>query len=256
MEFKKNVFVQIEKFNWKNFSLAKDIAQKLGNGLYIVLVSFDKEEEEKIRKEVSKVCPNNKINSFSSFGEAKTFLEDFKPTLVMLSQEKINPLLHIFKHTDAEKFIKGLNNFNILLLWEEAEKAEKILINIDYETATEKYIQIAYSFTSKVAKEFSFIYSFYESFYEHMLMKTHADEEAKQLVAEMFKEHILEVKNLLKRALGGEDLPLLVIKGDPKKEVPYYSRTHGYDILIINHSIENKESYIENTENSIGIFLD
>ncbi len=256
MDFTRNVFVQIEKFNWKNFSLAKDIAKRLGNGLYIVLVSFDKDEEEKIKKEVAKVCPNNKINSFSSFGEAKTFLEDFKPSLVMISQEKIDPLLHVFKLTEAEKFIKGLTNFNILLLWEEAEKADKILINVDYETATERYIQIAYDFASKVAKEFTFIYSFYESFYEYRLMKTHADEEAKKLVAEMFKDHVSTVKTLIKNALGKEDMPLLVIKGDPKKEVPYYSRTHEYDILIINQSIDSKESYIENTENSIGIFLD
>ncbi len=256
MDFTRNVFVQIETFNWKNFSLAKEIAKKLGNGLYIVLVGFDEEEEKKIKEEVEKVCPNNKINSFSSFGEAKTFLEDFKPSLVMVSQEKIDPLVHVFKLTEAEKFIKGLNEFNILLLWEEAETADKVLINVDYETSTEKYIQIAYDFATKVSKEFTFIYSFYESFYEYRLMKTHADEEAKKLVAEMYKEHVSTVKSLIKRALNREDLPLLVIKGDPKKEVPYYSRTHKYDILLINQSIESKESYIENTENSIGIFLD
>ncbi len=255
MDFSKNVFVQIGNFNWNNFSLAKDISKKLGNGLYIVLVDIDEETISSIKERLKHLNDNFHINVFSSISEAKTFLEELKPTLVMVTQEKVEPLVHVFKLTDAEKFVKGLEDFNILLLWEEAEKIGKILINIDYETSTEKYIKLSYEFSSKIAEEFDFVYSFYESFYEHKLRKTHTEDEAKQLLAKMFEEHIESIEEKIEKALG-KRIPIKVIKGDPKKEVPYYSRIHGYDLLIINRSIEDKESYIENTENSIGILLD
>lgn len=255
MDFSRNVFIQIENFNWKNFALAKEISKKLGNGLYVVLVGFEKEEENKIKKRLNEIETTLHINVFSSIGEAKTFIQDFKPTLVMVTQEKVNPLVHVFKLTEAEKFVKGLNDFNILLLWEDSQKIEKILINLDYDTVTETYIKLAYEFSSKVSKEFDFVYSFYESFYENKLKKTHADEEAKKLLIEMFEEHVQTLEEKLKEAIGKE-ISLKVIKGDPKKEVPYYSRTHNYDLLVINQSIDDKESYIENTENSIAILLD
>ncbi len=255
MDFSRNVFVQIEHFNWNNFALAKEISKKLGNGLYVVLVDFDQQEQDKVIKRLKEIDASIHINTFSSLGEAKTFIDDFKPTLVMVTQEKVNPLIHVFKLTEAEKFVKGLNDFNILLLWEETQQIEKVLINLDYETTTEEYIKLAYEFASKISKEFDFIYSFYESFYENRLRKTHADEEAKKILIEMFEEHVHTLEEKIEKALG-KKMGLKVVKGDPKKEVPYYSRTHNYDLLVINQSIEDKESYIENTENSVAILLD
>ncbi len=256
MTFKKNVFVQIDKFNWKHFYLAKDIAKALGNGLYIVLVGFSEEKKEKVDKQLKDAGFSYDIKLFETTGEAKAFLEEMKPDLVIISQEKVDPFIHIFKITDAEKFVKKLNEYNLLLLWEDTEKIEKILINMDYETATEEYVKISFEFASKVAKEFEFIYSFFESFYEYRLRKTHPDEEAKQLLTQMFEEHVGKIKDVMKKAIGDNPVKLRVIKGDPKKEVPYFSRTHKYDLLIINAHIEDRESYIENTENSVGIFLD
>ncbi len=256
MAFTKNVFIQIETFNWKNFFLALGVSKKLGNGLFLVLINFSEEEENSILKKIKEKGIDIEFSSFSDFGEARTFLDEFKPDLVILTQQKLNPFEHIFHLTDGEKFIKGLNEFNTLLLWEDAEKVEKILINIDLETSTEKYIKLAFKFASSITKNYDFVYSFYESFYEHRLSKTHATDEAKQLVAQMFEEHVDRIKNLIAKSLKGKEVSLKLIKGDPKKEVPYYSRKNNYDLLLINQSIEDKESYIENTENSVGILLD
>ncbi len=256
MAFTKNVFVQIEIFNWKNFFLALELSKKLGNGLSLILIKFSEEEKNKILDEIREKGIDINFSSFDDFGEARTFLDEFKPDLVILTQQKLNPFKHIFFLTDAEKFIKGLNDFNTLLLWEDAEKIEKILINVDLETSTEKYVELAFQFASSITENYDFVYSFYESFYEYRLSKTHATEEAKQLVAQMFEEHVDRIKNLIAKTLKGKEVSLKVIKGDPKKEVPYYLRKNNYDLLLINQSIEDKESYVENTENSVGILLD
>ncbi len=252
MPLKKNVFIQIEKFNWKNFALANEISKKVGNGLYILLINIQEEDRAYIEERIS----GFQFQYFESYDEARAFLNEFNPDIIFLTQQKLNPFEHIFRLTDAEKFLKGLNEFNTVLLWEDSEKIESILINIDLETFTEKFLDLSYKFASRITDNFKFIYSFYESFYEYRLMKTHTSDEAKQLLNEMLEEHTNKIKSLLNKVVGEDRYTLEIIKGDPKKEVPYYLRKNGYDMLIINKSIEDKESYIENTENSVGIFLD
>ncbi|SNZ08174.1 hypothetical protein SAMN06265182_1196 [Persephonella hydrogeniphila] len=256
MPVNKIIFLQQKKLNFNNLDVAIFISEKLQKKLILYLIDIPQEEKEKAVSVLSSKDVDFDIKNQLEFDEATEEIEAEKPDLLIVTQEKISPLEHIFKITTSEKLVKKLENLDIIMLKEDEYRINKVLINIDKESSTPYYIKSAYLFASKLGVDFNMITSFYESFYENRLRKTHPDEEAKQLVAELFKEHIDTVKRKIAEALSGEEAELIIIKGDPKKEIPYYARTHEYDLLVINEDIKDRESYIENSETSISIFKD
>ena len=256
MPVNKIIFLQKDHLNLNNLKAVKDIAHKLDKKLIILLIDIPEEEKEKVKEILSESKIHYEIKNQLEYDEAKEEIKSEKPDLLVITQEKVSPLEHIFRTTSSEKLIKGFENIDILMLLEDVSSINKILINVDKETSTSFYIYSSYLFASKLNVEFDFITSFYESFYEYRLRKTHPDEEAKQLVADLFKEHLEVVRRKIADGLKGARAELLIIKGDPKKEIPYYARKKGYDLLIINENISDKESYIENSETSVAIFKD
>ena len=250
------IFYLQEKVNFNNLHIVKNIASKLQKKLILLFVDTPQEEKEKAISLISSNGINFEVKNQIEEALIKEEINKEKPDLLILTREKISPLEHIFKTPETEKFIDSIKNIDILLLQDDATKLEKILINIDKETSTPSYIKSTYEFAKKLEVQFDFVTSFYESYYEVSLIKTHPEEEAKQIVKDLFKEHVETVKDKIARALGKEKIELIVIKGDPKKEVPYYARRKEYDLLIINENIEDKDSYIENSEMSVGIFKD
>jgi len=256
MPVNKVIFLQQDELNFNNLDIAVFISQKLQKKLVLYLVDIPQEQKEKATHILSSKNVDFEIKNQLEFDEATEEIETEKPDLLILTQEKISPLEHIFRISTSEKLIKKLENLDIVMLKEDEKSIDKILINIDKESSTPYYIKSTYLFADKLGVDFELVTSFYESFYENRLRKTHPDEEAKQLVAELFKEHVDTVKRKIAEALKGDEAELIVIKGDPKKEIPYYARTHGYNLLIINENIKDRESYIENSETSVGIFKD
>lgn len=250
------IFYQEEKVSFNNLKVAKYIAEKLGKKLILLLVDIPEEDKEKIVKELSTNNIDFEIRNQIKPPEVKEKITEEKPDLLILTREKISLLKHIFKGSPSEKFVLSLENVDILLLQEDVEKIEKILINVDKETSTPFFISQSFEFANKISSDVKFITSFHESYYEISLQKTHPEDEAKKIVLELFNEHISIIKEKIAKALKGKKTELIIVKGDPKKEVPYYARRNGYDLLIINENIGNKESYIENSEMSVGIFKD
>jgi len=256
MPVNKVIFFQKDHINFNNLKVVKTIAEKLDKKLVLLLIDIPEEERLEVLRVLSDSSVEFELKNNLEFGEAKEHIKQEKPDLLVVTQEKVSPLEHIFRLTSSEKLVKSFENIDILMLLEDTDSINKVLINIDKETSTPFYIKSAFLFVKKLGVQFDFITSFYESFYEYRLKKTHPDEEAKQLVLDLFKEHVEVVKRKIIEGLKGEKVELVVIKGDPKKEIPYYARKKGYDLLIINEDIENKESYIENSETSVGIFKD
>ncbi len=250
------IFLQREKVNFNNLKVVKEIAKKLDKKLVLLFVDVPEEEKEKAKKQVEEENISYELKNQLDFGEAKEEIKAEKPDLLVVTQEKISPLEHIFRITSTEKLVKDFENLDIILLQEDADSINSVLINVDKETATEYFISSAYLFVKKLGVKFDFVTSFYESFYENRLKKTHPDEEAKQILVGMLEEYVETVKTKLAKALKGEKIEFLILKGDPKKEIPYYARKKKYDLLLINENIEDKESYIENSEISVGIFKD
>ncbi|NPA17519.1 hypothetical protein [Persephonella sp.] len=256
MPVNKVIFFQKNHVNFNNLKVVRTIAEKLNKKLVLLLIDVPDDEKSEVSRFLSDSNIEFELKNQLEFDEAKEHIKQEKPDLLVVTQEKVSPLEHIFRITSSEKLVKSFENIDILMLLEDADSINKVLINVDKETSTPFYIKSAHLFVKKLGVEFDFITSFYESFYEYRLRKTHPDEEAKQLVLDLFKEHVEIVKRKIAEGLEGEKVELVVIKGDPKKEIPYYARRRGYDLLIINEDIDDKESYIENSETSVGIFKD
>ncbi len=185
-------------------------------------------------------------------GKIEEFYEKHKPDMIIVPHEKIDPMLHIFKHPATEKFAEKFDDCHIIFPVEEARDIKKSLIYVDPDDDTEDFVKNAYEILSRVSSV-EFIYAFYEEYYEYSLMKTHPEEEARKILQEMYEEGLEKSRRLIAKAIGKE-ITLKVIKGDPKKEVPFFATEHNYDLLGINIENENKKSFIENTEISIGLF--
>ncbi|NPA12833.1 MAG: universal stress protein [Aquificae bacterium] len=246
------IFYQKEEINFNNLNLVCQLAEKLQKKLTVFVEAVPEEDIQKTEEKLKNCNAETEIK----VGFELDVVEREKPDLLVITQEKISPLEHVFKITSSERIAKKIDEVNLIMLQEDANQLKKVLINIDRETATTFFIQTAYTFAKKLEVEFDFITCFHETFIEYRLRKTHPEEEAKQLVAELFKEHIEDVEEKIKKALNLPKVKLLVIKGDPKKEIPYFARVKNYDLLIINHNIEERVSYIENSEKSIAIFQD
>ncbi|WP_457621884.1 hypothetical protein [Persephonella sp.] len=256
MLFERIVYFQYKQFNKNNFSVLKKIAKKLDEELIVLMCDVESFPREDIEKELTSEGINFKIEIAQDLNEGINFVKNYSPDLLVLTKEKIDPLEHIFHHTYCEKILEEFENTNIIALQEDKDTMKTGLIYVSKDNSTEDFIRSSKYFADRILEDYKFIYSFYEDFYEKRLVKTHTEGEAKQIIAEMFREHVETVRSIIARAVGEEKTELLVIKGDPKKEIPYYARKNNYDLLIFNRGVEDINSFIENSETSIGIFLD
>ncbi len=255
MPFQKIVFIQIEKFNVDNFQVVKDIAEKLNANLFVFLLKIPDDIFIKLERELKKENINYQLKSFGDIKSLKSHLNSENPDIVILTEERINPLKHIFTHTHAEKLLKHVENYNIILLQENEDNIQKALIYVTKDS-TEYYIKSSYEFLSKVVGKVSFLYSFFEDAYQVSIKKTHTEEEAEEILEMMFDEKKKEINAKIKEAIGDKPYKLITILGEPKKDINLFAKSKGYNFLIISNHVEDKKSFIENLQISLGIFLD
>jgi len=255
MPFQKIAFVQIEEFNEKNFSIAKCISSKLNAQLFIFLLQIEADILPKIEEELKKENINYQIKSFDEIKSLKSHIQQESPDIVILTEEKINPLKHIFTHTHAEKLLKHVENFNIILLQENEDNIQKALVYVNKEVS-EFYIKTAYEFVKKVVGEVTFVYSFYEDFYEVTIRKTHTEEEAEEILSAMIEEKEKEIVRKIENAIENQPYHLITILGEPKKEINIFAIERSFNFVIVSSNVKDKTAYIENLQVSLGIFLD
>ncbi len=255
MPFQKIAFVQIEEFNEKNFSIAKCISSKLNAQLFIFLLQIKADILPKIEEELKKENISYQIKSFDEIKSLKSHIQQESPDIVILTEEKINPLKHIFTHTHAEKLLKHVENFNIILLQENEDNIQKALIYVTKDS-TEFYIKNSYEFINQIVGKVTFVYSFFEDAYQVSIKKTHTEEEAEEILEAMFDEKKREISQKIKKAINDKPYKLITILGEPKKDINLFAKGKGYNFLIISNTVEDKKSFIENLQISLGIFLD
>ena len=255
MPFEKIAFIQIEKFNKNNFQIVKCISQRLGSTLYVFLLNIDGNTIVEVEKELKDENIIYHLKSFDDIKSLKSHISKENPDIVILTEEKINPLKHIFTHTPAEKLLKHVENFNIILLQEHEDNIQKALIYVTSKS-TDFYIKNSYEFIKKIIGKVTFVYSFYEDAYQVSIKKTHTEEEAEEILEAMFDEKKKDIDNKIKKVLKEEDYRLITILGEPKKDLNLFAKNKGYNFVIISSKVEDKNSFIENLQISLGIFLD
>ncbi|NPA51443.1 MAG: hypothetical protein GXO22_00935 [Aquificae bacterium] len=229
---------------------------KAFNSKLIILILEKKEHqnEETIKMKLNQLNLNYQlfIEKNGIKDKINQYVDKYLPDLIIIPHEKIDPMVHIFKHPATEKFVEKFDKTHILFPIIEAKDIQKSIIYIDPDSDNEQYIKASFEILSKVSHT-EFIYAFHEEYFEYSLIKTHPEDEAKRIIKELYQEGIEKSKQLIAKALNKE-VTLKVIKGDPKKEVPFFALKNGYDLLAINIHHEDKKSFIENSEISIGLF--
>ncbi len=222
----------------------------------LVLVLEKKEgiDEKQIKDQLNQLNINYQLYVEKNGIKEKItqYVENYSPDMIIIPHEKIDPMVHIFKHPATEKFVEKFDKTHIIFPLKETKDIQKSLIYVDPDSDTPEYLKSAFEILSRVS-QVEFIYAFHEEYYEYSLMKTHPEEEAKRIIKQLYEEGLEKSKQLIAKAVGKE-IVLKVIKGDPKKEVPFFAFTNNYDLLGINIHHEDKKSFIENSEISIGLF--
>ncbi len=255
MSFQKLAFVQIEEFDKNNFQIVKCMASKLEADLFIFLLKIESSTLQNIENELKNENINYHIKSFDDIKSLKIHLTKEKPDIVILTEKKINPLKHIFTHTPAEKLLKHIEDFNIILLQENENNIQKALIYVT-QKSTEFYIKNSYDFIERIVGKVTFVYSFFEDAYQVSIKKTHTEEEAEEILEAMFDEKKKEISEKIKKAINDKPYKLITILGEPKKDINLFAKEKGYNFVIISTTVEDKNSFIENLQISLGIFLD
>ncbi len=245
MVFKNLVFIIEDEGDLKFLLFVENLATKLGASIFYLTIN-----------------PNLTID-----GNAKYVSENLEETisyalnslnsdLVITHRKKIDPFKMIFKKPEYVKLAEEFNNARFLFLREDISEISKIGVAIDFEDEVNyvDYLKVSYEFSKALGIEPEFLFSFNQVYYETALTKTHTVEEAKQIIQEMLETKINKIKENLAKALNGKEVTLKVLKGEPKREIPYYLHENKFDLGIISSKIKNKVSYLENIEVSIGIF--
>jgi hypothetical protein len=255
MPFQKLAFVQIGKFNQKNFQIVKCITNRLNGTLYIYLLNVKEFNLQKLEQELKEEGIHYEVEIFDDIKTLKSKITEHNPDIVILTEEKINPLKHIFTHTSAEKLLKHIENYNIILLQENEDNIQKALIYVTKDS-TEFYIKNSYEFVKQIIGKVTFVYSFFEDAYQVSIKKTHTEEEAEEILEAMFDEKKKEINERIKKAINNEPYKLITILGEPKKDINLFAKSKGYNFMIVSNNVEDKKALIENLQISLGIFLD
>jgi len=229
--------------------VAKQIQEKL-DGEFVVYVTEDlKQQAEKLVKETGL------RTTLSISDEAlEDVIEKEKPFLVILPRKRMSPIMHAFKKYWSESLVESFSSYNFLLVEEGFPEIKRALLYVDRDTAGENYIKNAYLFLKKLNVEFEFVTVFDERYYTLLIKKEHPEQEARQILGNMFEDYINAVREKIKKVLNLEKVEILPIKGEVHKALPYYVKVHKYDLLVISHVYDTKEELIENSETSVAVF--
>jgi len=234
-----------EKIFPETLKVAVDIATKTGMTLKI----FAPKLEEEVKKHLS-----GKAQFLSYEGDPEEVIEKENPFLVVLPRPKIAPIVHAFKKPWSEKIAEGDDKHNYLLVQEGAKEIRKVLFYVDRDISSESYVRTVYEFLTQWGVNFEFTTVFDERYFELLIKKEHPEQEAKELLGKMFEDYTKAVREKLKKILGLEKTEILPLKGEVRKTLPYFAKTHGYDLLVLSHAYEDKNELIENSETSVAIF--
>lgn len=245
MVFKNIVFIIEDEGDLRFLLFIENLATKLRASLYYLTINPNLTIDGN-----SKYVSNNLEETISYA------LNSIKADLVITHRRKIDPFKMIFLKPEYVKLAEEFSSARFLFLREDVSQINKIGIAIDFEEE-ENYVdypKASYKFSKALDIEPKFLFSFNQVYYETALTKTHTKEEAKQIIREMLETKVNKVKENLAKALNGKEAILKVLKGEPKREIPFYIHENNFDICIISSKIKNKVSYLENIEVSIGVF--
>ncbi|NPB05600.1 MAG: hypothetical protein GXO08_04380 [Aquificae bacterium] len=184
----------------------------------------------------------------------KEVLVEERPYLTLLPKPRLNPLAHAFKKPWSEKLAEEVDEFNLYLVEEGLDEPRRALLYADRDRSSEAYLREAYRFLSALGVEFKFVTVFDERYYELLIKKEHPEVEAKEILGRMFTDYVNAVREKVKRALGLERVELIPLKGEEGRTLPYFARTHGFDLLAVSHAVESKEEIVENSETHLLLF--
>jgi hypothetical protein len=230
--------------------VAKQVREKLEGEIVIYIPENLKGTLENLLKDLKLINVKVQISE----EKPKKTIENEKPYLIILPRKRVAPIVHAFKKYWSEKLIEDLEKYNFLLVEEGFTELKKALLYIDRDVASEKYIKTAYQFLKDLEIEFEIITVFDERYFTLLIKKEHPEMEAKQLLGKMFEDYINAVREKVKKALNLEKVEILPIKGEVHKALPYYVKTHNYDLLVISHAYDTKDELIENSETSVAVF--
>jgi flagellar biosynthesis component FlhA len=134
------------------------------------------------------------------------------------------------------------------------EQIKKVLFYVDRDSASEDYIKTVYQFFTRWGVDFEFTTVFNDRYFELLIKKEHPEQEAKEILGKMFEDYVTAVREKIKKTLGLERVEILPLKGEPRKTLPYFAKTHGYDLVVLSHAYEDKNEIIENSETSVAVF--
>ena len=239
--FKDRVFPEVLK-------VGIEIVQRTGWELEV----FAKELPE---EEVEKYLPAGvDIPIITGGGDFVEVLDRENPYIALLPRPKVSPFVHIFKKPWSEKLVESTDRWNFMLLQEGQEEIKKALLYVDRDIASEKYIRETYNFLTRWGVEFQFVTVFDERYYEVYIKKEHPEQEARELLGEMFEDYIEAVRRKIKEALGLEKVEIIPLKGEVRKTLPYFAKRHRYDLLVFPHAHPDKVELVENSETSVAVF--
>ncbi len=242
MNIEKIAFIIEEKRDLNLLPLIEDISKKLNAQLKIFTIDPSIAGYECIDTDI--------------FSAIEKVINLYSPDLISLHKENVDVFKRIFKDPEYVKLAKKFKDNNFLFILDETKAISKIGIAIDFPDDFDftDYAQTSYNFCKALEVKPTFIYSFYEEFYEMALLKTHTEEEAREILEQMKQEKINKIKKILNKIAPQEDYELVVLSGEPKKEIPFYLHENKFDLGIISHHINDEEDYLENIEISIAIF--
>jgi len=238
--FKDRVFPEV-------LEVGLEIAEKTGWELEVFAKELPAEE-------LKKHLPPGVDIPIITGGNFEEVLEREKPYLALLPRPKVSPFIHIFKKPWSEKLVESTDRWNFLLIQEGSEKIEKALLYVDRDIASENYIRETYDFLTRWGVEFHFVTVFDERYYEVYIKKEHPEQEARELLGQMFEDYVEAVRRKIKEALGLEKVEIIPLKGEVRKTLPYFAKRHRYDLLVFPHAHPDKVELIENSETSVAVF--
>jgi len=229
--------------------VAKQIQEKTGGEVVIYTPEELKENLEKLKGDLKL-----KAEIFTSDEAPEEIIEKEKPFLVILPRKRIAPLIHAFKKYWSEKLIEDSEKYNFLLVEQGFSEIKRVLLYVDRDKASERYIKTIYEFFKTLEVDFEFTTVFDERYFALLIKKEHPEMEAKQILEEMVEEYIKAVRKKLKETLHLEKVDIVPLKGEIQKALPFYAKLHRYDLLVISHAYDTKEELIENSETSVAVF--
>ena len=225
--------------------VGRDIADKTGMELKVFAPGLEEEVKRYLQ---------GPVQFLKGVEEPEEAVEREYPFLAILPRPRIAPIIHAFKKPWSEKLAQRDERHNYLLVQEGTEQIKKVLFYVGRDGASEDYIKTVYQFLTRWGVAFEFTTVFNDRYFELLIKKEHPEQEAKEILGKMFEDYVKAVREKIKKTLGLERVEILPLKGEPRKTLPYFAKTHGYDLVVLSHAYEDKNEIIENSETSVAVF--